>query len=464
MRIEIGKFKHELFENISDSGGSGEGLTVDNIFETLSRSGEADRDSKEDDEDSKDSDSDDSEVIPLIKSKKDEEDEESNDDDSEDEDEEDEETDEEDEKDSDKESDEDEDELELTKIPTKAQIEAKYPNIFKEFKALKHIFYREKAFADVFPTVKDAKAAKQEIGEYVQIQNELLSGDIVPILGRVKQTNPKAYEKIAGNIIESLIKVDKDSYIEPARVVIKSALNNLHTIASQALKKDASNKRAEQMQIAAEMIHEGLFGTAEVSPYVKSEKDEDKDNPEAEKLKQREQQLDTKEFNDAHGKVSGKFVDLVTKTLEKNIDPRGVLTSYVKNNLIKDIKSELDRQLISDKRFGGIITKLYERAKASNYSQESLDQIITALKNKAGSILPDIMRAKKGEALKGTSSNVKRMRPRELSREDRSETATTRNSRSSEDKSLTRNSRSSKDKDEPQPGESAYDYLTRKLG
>ena len=148
----------------------------------------------------------------------------------------------------------------------------------------------------------------------------------------------------------------------------------------------------------------------------------------------------------------------MTRAVDKNVDPRNVLSAYVRSKLSDDIKSELDRQLIADKRFEGIIKKLYERARSENYSQQSLDNILTALKNKAASILPEIIRAKKGEALRGSKP---RQKTRELSREkeETSEDATTRNSGK-----LTRSAQRNKEDDGPQPGESIHDYLNRKLG
>lgn len=459
MKIELGK---NLIP-FSDTEAGGSGTTAIDIFESLSDSldGKEKPEGKEDEKEE-----DESEVIPLKNKEKDDDDKKEDERDKEDseEDEDDEDKDDEEDDLEDEKEDEEEDELELAKIPTRSQIKAKYPNIFKEFKALDHIFHREKAYAEVFPTVKDAKAAKEDIGEYVKIQEELLNGNVTGTLNRVKISNPKAYEKIANNIIESLIAVDKESYIEPARVVFKSGLNNLYSIAQQALKKDPANKRAEQMMIAAELIHEGLFGSSEVTPYSKETKEEDKENPEVEKLKRERQAIDHEKFNEAHSKVTSRFGDLVTRTLDKNIDKNNVLSTYVKNNLIKDIKEELDKQLIADRRFGGIVKKLYERAKEGNFNQESIDNILTALKNKAGSILPDIMRAKKGEALKG-SGKVRNIKTRELSRDkDEGETATTRSSRNDDsEKKLTRNQRD-KETDSPQPGESAFDYLNRKLG
>lgn len=452
--------------DVIESSGAGT-LTVDDIFQDLSKGDKSEKEAtkSEPSSDKDDSDEDKGDLIPLKSKEKDDEKETSDEESGEEDGEEDGDNEEGDEDSDDEElKEEDEDELELSKIPTRAQIKAKYPNIFKEFRALDKIFYREKEFAEVFPTVKDAKSAKAEIAEYNQIQDELLSGDVVGILSRVKQANPKAYEKISSNIIDSLIKVDKDSYLEAARYMFKSGLTNIYSMAGAALKKDPTSKKAEQMQIAAELVHEALFGTSEVSSYSKQEKEEDKINPELEALRRERAGLENNKLQEAHSKVSDRFYSSVVKTLEKNVDTKNVLTDYTKKNLVKDIREELDRQLIADKRFGGIVRKLYDRARESNYSQASLDNIITALKNKAGSILPEIMRAKKGEALKGSSNVRKITKTRELSRENESEDATTRNSRTGDKReSLTRNERS-KESDTPRPDESALDYLNRKLG
>lgn len=445
---------------MANETGTTEELNVDSIFEALSGKSNEDDNNKNDNNGENDEQDNGEEIIDLRG--KDKEDDEEDEDEEEDIEDPDKDSGDEDEEDEELKLEDDEDELELAKIPTRAQIKAKYPNIFKEFKALDRIFYREKAYAEVFSTVKDATNAKEELKEYGQIQEELLSGDIVGVLSRVKQTNPKAYDKIAGNIIESLTKVDKDSYLEPARIIIKGTLNNLNTLASQALKKDASNKRAEQIQIAVELIHDALGFGSEVTPYNREFKEDEKENPEVEKLKRERQQIDSDRFREAHNKVVSRFGDLVTKTLQKNIDPKNVMTPYIKSNLIKDIKEELDKQLIADKRFEGVVKKLYERAKENSYNESSLNNILEALRNKTSSILRDIIRAKKGEALRGTSK-VKSSKTRELSRENKGESATTRNSRPDDKKSLTRNKRNW-ESEKPRDDESVLDYLNRSLG
>ncbi len=352
-----------------------------------------------------------------------------------------------------------ENELELAKIPTGKAIKEAYPDIFKKFPALEHIFYREKAYSEIFTSVKDAKAARAEIDDYKSLQSDLLNGDISTLLTQVKNTDPKAFNKIAANVLESLSKVDDKAILEPSRIILKSTIHNLNMLAAASLKKDPENKRAQQLQIATELIHEAIFNTSEVSAYERAV--EERENPEKAAIAKERAELDNRKFGEAHSKVTTRFTDLLSKAIDKNVDPRNVLSNYVKSKVADDIRSELDKQLISDKRFEGIVKKLYERARSENYSQASLDNILTALKNKAASILPEIIRAKKGEALKGSSNRKESTKPRELSRqeEDESDNASTRSSRNSK-------STDGKGKKEegPNPGESAFDYLSRKLG
>jgi len=358
----------------------------------------------------------------------------------------------------DEEEEKEENELDLAKIPTGKQLKEKYPNIFKDFPAVERIFYREKEFAQIFPTVKDAREARASLNDYNNLQADVLNGDITPLLNQVKTTDPKAFDKIAKNFIESLGKVDANAIVEPSRFILKTTIANLNQLANQSLKRDPNNKRAEQLQIATELIHEALFNTNEVSGYERVA--EEKVNPEREAITRERAELDNRKFGEAHGKITSRFSDLLNRAIDKNIDPRNSLSSYVKSKVSDDVRSALDRQMIDDKRFEGIVKKLYERARSENYSQQSLDNILTALKNKAASILPEIIRAKKGEALKGSSSRNVAKPSRELSRkEDDGEDATTRNS-----SRATRSERKSDSDNGPQPGESAFDYLNRKLG
>lgn len=350
---------------------------------------------------------------------------------------------------------ENEDELELAKIPTRQQIKAKYPNIFKEFKALDHIMQREKQFAEVFPTISDAKSAKESVKQYNDFQSELLSGNIENVLKAVKVTNSKSFDKIANNLLDTLVRVDPNSHLGITKQVTKGVLNYIHKAAGSALKKNPEDKRAQQLEIASELIHEAIYDTKEVTG-LEQQRVEEQENPEIAKLRTERESFEKTRYTAAFNTVSSKMNNLLTNAVARDIDTKNILPPYVKSNVVKDVMSELDRQLLGDTRFRNLVDKLWIKAKESDYNDSSLNNIQTALKEKAKTILPGIMRAKKGEAMKGlTSQTRKKDDERELSRNNNEERRTPQSR-----ERLTSNRRDD-DRMKPRQNESNLDFLMR---
>ena len=343
-----------------------------------------------------------------------------------------------------------EDELELSRIPKRQEIKAAYPDIFKKFPALDHIIQREHAFAEVFPSIADAKSAKESVEQFNYFQRELLNGDIEGVLKSVKTVNPKAFDKITAGLLDSLVKIDPNSHLGITHQVSKGVLNYIHSAATNTLKKNPEDKRAQQLQIASELIHEALYDSSEVTPF-KGVKTEEEINPELAKLNTERQQFERTRYEVAFNTVSSKMNIVLTNAVTRDIDTKNILPPYVKHNVIRDVMSELDRQLVGDTRFRGLIDKLWLKARESSYSDTALNNIQTALKEKAKTILPGIMRAKKGEAMKGLTSH--RDDKRELPRNDKEELRAPR-------KETTLNRRDS-DRNVPRQGESNLDFLMR---
>lgn len=375
-----------------------------------------------------------------------------------------------DESDSDEDSDEDEDdddkekaidleaedELELARIPKRQEIKAAYPDIFKKFPALDHIIQREHAFAEVFPTVSDARNAKTEVGNFKQFQDELLSGDIAGVLKSVKSANPNAFTKITDGLLDTLMKVDSNSHLGITARVTKGILNHVHQTASQQLKRDPNNKQAQQLQIASELLHESIFNTSEVTPF-NEQKQTETENPEAVKLKKDRADFDNVRFQAAFNTVANSVSGTLTKAVERDIDIKNLLPPYVKTRVVKEVMGELDRQLMTDTRFKNVIDKLWQRARENNFNDENLNHIKSALKEKAKTILQPIMRAKKGEALKGLGVRNKSSEERSSSN---GEARTSGDKKPSQKKSMTR-SRSEGERLVPKDGESIADFLAR---
>lgn len=369
---------------------------------------------------------------------------------------EDEETEESDKKDEDEEElsleDKEEDELELIKIPKLKEIKAKYPNILKDFPQLEHALFRNQAYSEVFPTIADAKEAKSSIEEYNGFQSELLDGNIDGVLKSVKAANPKAFDKIAAGIIDSLVRVDANSHLPTTRKITKGVLYQINQLAKQNIKKDPTNKQAQQLEIATELIHDAIFNTSNVD--LDAEVQPQREDPERVKFDQERADFEHRRFTEASENVRTKVTNILTTAVTRDIDTKNLLPPYVKGTVVKDVMTELGRQLEQDKPFRLLIDKLWMKSRNENYSGQSQLNIEKALKNKAKSILPDIMKAKKGEALKGLSVKSEKTTKRELSRNTSGE------NRTPQDKDLTL-SRKGNDRLTPRPGESRLDFLMR---
>ena len=437
-------FRHYLqpFYNIADSGGGSDTLTGEDIFNALN----TDNDSKDDDQKN-----DDKFDLSLDAT---------NDDDEDDSDDEDEEVDNDSEESDDKEEDdkdelildaENEDEIELAKIPTRQELKKYDPELFKKFPQLEHALFREKQYSEIYPTIADAKASKESVEAYNRFQHELLSGNATNVLKTVKSTDPKAFDKLVNGFLDSLTSIDGNAHLPITRQVTKGILNYIHSAASNTLKKAPDDKRATQLQIAAELIHEAIFDTTEVTPDRVSKETEE--NPEAKKLREDREAFDKTRYTAAYNDVSSRTNNRLTKAVTNEVDPKGIFTPYVKGKLVNDIMSTLDKNLMEDTRFRSLIDKLWMRSKEAGFSSESKDAIHKALIEKAKTVLPGIIRAKKAEALKGLSGVKKETGERKLTR------TTNGKDRSSRNNESTRSNRP--DPSKPRDDESVLDFLMR---
>lgn len=436
-----------LYHPESDGNDSGP-LTASSIEDALNSA-----DDEGDVDDSKADDKADDLKLDADESDEGSEDDEESDDESVDEDDESSE-DEDDEKDKKKTDLDNEDDIELAKIPKRAEIKEAYPDIFKKFPALDHIIQREHAYAEVFPAIADAKNAKAQVEDFKQFQDELLSGELGGVLTSVKKANPKAFAKITDGLLDTLMKVDGNSHLGITARVTKGILNHIHTAASAKLKRDVNDKQAQQLQIASELIHEAIFQTNEVTPFAENKTADD--SPELTKLKTERAEFDRSRFQVAFNTVSSGVNNTLTRAVERDIDTKNLLPPYAKKNVVKEVMAELDRQLSNDVRFKGVVQRLWERAKENNFNDESQKHIKTALIEKAKTIIQPIMRAKKGEAIKGLS--VRSDKSRESSGNKREESRNTGEKRTSQKPTR---SRSENDRMVPKDGESAYDFLSR---
>ena len=345
------------------------------------------------------------------------------------------------------------DDLELSDVPRRAELKAAYPDIFKKFPALDSVIQREKQFSDIFPSLNEARTAKEDIDRLKGFETDLLSGDLEGTLKSVKAADEKSFEKMTDRYIATLYKVDKAAHLKLTNNVLKGVLKAV----SENYKDAEKDSNEEQVLIATKILHKALYGsTAITGPEIAQL--EQRTDPEKEKLETEKKAFEQTKLQDAVRSVTGVVFSAIEKAVTDQIDPKNILPTYLKEKLIKDVLDTLDSDMKGDRRFRSLVDRKWAEAQAAKYSDESKKAIRRALLYKAKTLLPSIIRLKKAAALKGLVT--RKRADNDDDQNESQEKGKEREPRSQENKKQTFN-RQDGDRLKPKPGESNRAFFMR---
>lgn len=286
------------------------------------------------------------------------------------------------------------DEGNIQDVPRK-EILKKYPTIFKEFPQLEHAYYREQKYAELLPTLDDAREAVEKAQNYEQFSNAVFNGDVGSILNSVKTSDDKAFGKVVDNYLPALGKVDANAYYHVIGGVIKN------TIA--AMVQEGGRIDNENLKAAAVILNQFIFGSSEFKPPTTFSKQTDQPTTE---LQNERAQFVQERFNSTLEDLTDKANNVIKSTISQHIDPKGTMTDYVKRTAIREAMQNVDELIGSDARFKSTLDKLWEQAFKSNFSVQSRENIKKAYLNKAKTLLPSIIQKHRNEALKGLGKRI----------------------------------------------------------
>ena len=286
----------------------------------------------------------------------------------------------------------DEEDLELISPPRRREILEAFPDVFKKFPYLEKAMYREKAYTELLPTIDDAKEAVNARDNFKRIESELLSGKTDTILNAIKSNDPNAFGKIVDDYLPALARTDRQAYVH----VLGNVARNFIT----SMVREAQNTKNEELQQAAQILNQFTFGTSEFVAGNNFAKPEEK-NPEKEKFEQERQQFAEQRINLVVGDLQGKFDNSIKATIDRHIDPKGSMPDYVKKYAIREAQDNLNQLIEQDSRYQIQKDKLWERAIKSNFSKQSVDAIKSAHFSISKTLLPQVIKKSRTEALKG---------------------------------------------------------------
>jgi hypothetical protein len=336
-----------------------------------------------------------------------------------------------------------EEDLNVEAPPRKKEILKEYPELFKKFPFLEKMMYRDREYSELFGSFDDAKEIAEKSESFSNFENQLLSGNTEEILREVKTADEKAFNIIVDDYLPTLAKVDKDAYFH--------VVGNLNRRLIMEMVQEANDTNNEDLKQAALLVNQFVFGSSKfTAPTNRVEKKPDAEQSEAE---QERLSFVKERFETSRDDLQTQVDNTLRATVSDYIDPKGVMSAYVKKNAVADAMKILSSSIASDSSVAKNLNRLWQAAFDDKFSRDSLGKIKSYYLSKAK---PNL----KNAILKARSEALKDLRPETRTKEtDDQEEETSR--RPARTITPGRPSQPKGKNDGPRKGESVADFFAR---
>lgn len=267
------------------------------------------------------------------------------------------------------------------------EILAKYPKLFKDFPYLEHAYYREQKYTELYPTIAEAQEAQEKAQTWDRFEGDLQEGNLENILASLAQSDKNTFHSVADNILSTIEKIDKPT----ATHIYSGIAKNIIELMVEA----SGQQNNENLKTAAHLVHQFLFGARAWEPHQPLAKPVER-SPREDSVAKRERDFFERQFSSARDEVVSKSTNSIKATIDKNLDPKGTMSAYVKEKAAQDALLDVKTQMAGDKRFQAVLVKLWQDAAKRNFSDESKTAIRSAVVSKAKTLLlPAIQKARK---------------------------------------------------------------------
>lgn len=339
-----------------------------------------------------------------------------------------------------------EDEISFDGPFKRSDVIKKYPQIFKEFPDLEKKIYRGEKYEEIFPTLKDANEAKDRANTLSNAEAMLFAGDVTDILKSVRNEDEEAFKRVVENFLPTVERLDKSVYLQlmgnTGRFFIKNMLGEAQRFGQES-------EQSKALVGSARILNQFLFGNSqfqELVPIAKPVNESDK------RINEREQQLISQRFVEVRDDLIERADNAITATINKYIDPRDSMSSYIRSKAVEDVKRQLDSAIGNDARFKSNLDHLWNGLVTQDFAKSAQEAIKNAYFNKAKTLLFDIIKDVRGKALADKRSPVLK-----VSGEEDNEPQRERPNRAT-------SAAPKRGQEERRKGESTIDYLNRVAG
>lgn len=301
-----------------------------------------------------------------------------------------------------------EDDIEVDAPPRKKDILKEFPEVFKKFPFLEKMMYRDKQMMELFGSFDDAKELSEKAEIYNNFDKQLMSGKTEEILKNVKTADPKAFDKIVDDYLPALHRVDRDAYFE--------VIGNIGKRLILDMAKKGKELDNDKLKEAALIINQFLFDSNDfqpIKPRTDAKASEEKSEVEEERLAYVQER-----FEASRDDLQSKVTNTLKATITEYIDPKDIMSSYVKKNAVADAHRLVEDAIRRDPTFQKTLDKLWRNAFDAKFSKDSLGRIKSFYLSRAkGNLKSSIMEAR-AEALKDLQPRTKREKDDVVDKDD----------------------------------------------
>lgn len=241
-------------------------------------------------------------------------------------------------------------------------------DIFKKVPELKSVIFRERALTEIYPTIDEAKVAKEKAEVFDAYQDDMLQGNPTPLFESLEKVDKKTLEGFVANFLPKLEEHSKELYKE----VLLPHFKRYFRLAAKS--------NDERIAIAAKNLHYHIFGDVDLdkdaglAPKVKDKKDEEYEN--------RERQFEQRIFSAFSKDVVEGGKSKVMRSIKFAFKDSG-MSALRQNMLADEIYKRTVGEMEGDKRYNSTMTSLWNQARSAGYTNDWKDRIINAFLSRA---------------------------------------------------------------------------------
>lgn len=293
---------------------------------------------------------------------------------------------------------EEEEDINVDTPPKLKEIEKLAPGLLKKLPYLEKMIFRDRQYNQLFGGYDDAVEASEKAGVLDNFEKELTSGNSKNLFAQIKQGDEKAFRKLAVNLLPNLFEVDPQAHQEVVSNLFKRVITRMIHV--------GKSQQNEQVQDAATILSQFIFGDTEFSPPTDGPQNNRNDNRD-EELESERKSFNEERLRAAQEDVISRVTNTLRNTISQYIDPKDEMSAFTKRHAIDEALRFIDSSIDGDDDFRRQMGRLWDTAIKEKLSRSSVDRIRTIFLGKAKSdgLLKKAILKARADALK---DNVRR--------------------------------------------------------